>query len=164
MVVFETSMGEFEIELFSDEAPITVENFLEYVDSGFFNDTIFHRVIPGFVVQGGGFESGMTQKENRPPIKNEATNGLKNDRGTLSMARTQVVDSATSQFFINVNDNVPLDHRDKTDRGYGYAVFAKVVSGMEVVDAIVAVQTTTVDSFQDVPQEDVVVVAARRKE
>ena len=138
MVVFETTMGNITLEFFSEEAPITVENFLTYVDDGYFDGTIFHRVIPGFMIQGGGFTADMDEKATREQIKNEADNGLKNERGTLSMARTQAVDSATSQFFINVNNNKVLDHGE---RDFGYAVFAKVTDGMDVIDQIAAVPT-----------------------
>ena len=134
-VVFSTNQGDFTIELYADKAPITVKNFLAYVDEGFFSDTIFHRVIPGFMIQGGGFKKDMSQKPTKAPIKNEADNGLRNSRGTLAMARTGVVDSATAQFFINLTDNSFLDHGV---RDFGYAVFGKVVSGMEVVDKIVS--------------------------
>ena len=157
-----TTMGTVVIELDPAAAPITVENFLAYVDAGFFDGTIFHRVIPGFMVQGGGFTPDMQQKPTNAPIKNEADNGLKNLRGTLAMARTGVVDSATAQFFINVVDNSFLDHSAKTVQGYGYAVFGKVVSGMEVVDAIVAVPTTSSGPFQDVPQTPIVIESATR--
>lgn len=160
MVVFETNKGSFAIELFADDAPKTVENFLQYVDDGFFDDTIFHRVIPGFVIQGGGFTPAMSQKGTRDPITNEADNGLKNLRGTLSMARTSDVNSATSQFFVNLADNAFLDHGS---RDFGYAVFGKVVEGMDVIDAIAQVETGTGGGHQDVPVEPVVVQAARRR-
>ena len=159
MVVFSTNFGDIKLEMMHDEAPISVENFLKYVDDGFFDGTIFHRVIPGFVIQGGGFTEEMKQKETEAPIKNEADNGVKNLRGTLSMARTQVVDSATSQFFINLVDNAFLDHGD---RDFGYAVFAKVVDGMDVVDKIAAVQTADHGMHQNVPVEPVVVNSAKR--
>ncbi|MCC5810329.1 MAG: peptidylprolyl isomerase [Ectothiorhodospiraceae bacterium] len=161
MVVFETSHGDITIEMFPDEAPVTVENFLSYVDDGFFDGTIFHRVMPGFVIQGGGFDADMNQKDTRDPIKNEADNGLKNDRGTLSMARTQQVNSATSQFFINLNDNAFLNHGS---RDFGYAVFARVVEGMDVVDEIAQVPTGSHGPHQNVPREPVVVSRAYRKE
>lgn len=159
MVIFATTLGDIKIELFPEQAPVTVENFLKYVDSGFFDGTIFHRVIPGFVLQGGGFDAQMTQKKTAEPIKNEADNGLKNSRGTLSMARTQAVDSATSQFFINLADNAFLDHGE---RDFGYAVFGRVVEGMEVVDAIAAVPTADHGMHQNVPVEPVVVTEAKR--
>lgn len=160
MVVFETNFGDITLELFAEEAPITVENFLRYVDDGFYDGTIFHRVIPGFVIQGGGFTEEMQQKSTRDPIRNEADNGLKNTRGSLSMARTQQVDSATSQFFINLADNAFLDHGS---RDFGYAVFARVVEGMDVVDRIAGVSTGNRGMHQDVPEEPVVVETARRR-
>jgi peptidyl-prolyl cis-trans isomerase A (cyclophilin A) len=159
MIILSTSMGDITIELFDAEAPVTVENFLQYVDDGFFNDTIFHRVIPGFVLQGGGFTADMKEKKTRPPIKNEAGNGLKNERGTLSMARTQEINSATSQFFINLKDNAFLDHGT---RDFGYAVFAKVTDGMEIVDRIASVATGNKGMHQDVPLEPVVILSAKR--
>ena len=157
MVVFETTHGTMKIEVNPEEAPVTVENFLKYVNDGFFNGTIFHRVIPGFVIQGGGFDSEMDQKETRQPITNEADNGLKNLRGTLSMARTPAKDSATSQFFINLVDNDVLDHGT---RDFGYAVFAKVVEGMDVVDKIAGVKTGNHGHHGDVPVEPVVIESA----
>lgn len=160
MVVFSTNYGDFTLELYPDKAPITVENFLSYVDSGFYNGTIFHRVIPGFVIQGGGFTEDMQQKRTQAPIKNEADNGLKNLRGTLSMARTSDINSATSQFFVNLKDNAFLDHGS---RDFGYAVFAKVVDGMDVVDKIAAVPTGNRGGHQDVPREPVIVNSASRK-
>ncbi len=161
MVIFSTSMGDITIELLSEEAPITAKNFLDYVDAGFFDGTIFHRVIPGFVIQGGGFTADMNQKETRAPIKNEADNGVKNSRGTLSMARTSDINSATSQFFINLKDNEFLDHGT---RDFGYAVFGKVVEGMDVVDKIAGVKTGDRGHHSDVPMEPVVTNTARRKE
>ncbi|HEX6829327.1 MAG TPA: peptidylprolyl isomerase [Burkholderiales bacterium] len=139
MVEMKTSMGVIVIELYPDKAPATVDNFLEYVKSGHYNGTIFHRVVPGFVVQGGGFDASARQKATRAPIKNEAANGLKNTRGSLSMARTRDPSSATSQFFINLQDNTMLDFRDPSPGGIGYAVFAKVTQGMDVVDAMAKV-------------------------
>ncbi|QKQ25269.1 peptidylprolyl isomerase [Candidatus Reidiella endopervernicosa] len=161
MVVFSTSHGDFTLEFYPEKAPISVENFLKYVDDGFFDGTIFHRVIPGFMIQGGGFDESMSQKTTRETIKNEADNGLKNERGTLSMARTSEVDSATSQFFINVVDNAFLDHGS---RDFGYAVFAKVVDGMDVIDNIAKVQTGNQGGHQDVPVEPIVVSSAKRVE
>lgn len=161
MVVFSTNYGDFTLELYPDKAPITVENFLSYVDSGFYDGTIFHRVIPGFVIQGGGFTEDMQQKPTEAPIKNEADNGLKNERGTLSMARTSDINSATSQFFVNLKDNAFLDHGS---RDFGYAVFAKVVEGMDVIDKIAAVPTGNRAGHQDVPNEPVVVKSAARKQ
>ena len=157
MVVFKTTHGTMKIEVYPKEAPVTVENFLKYVDEGFLNGTIFHRVIPGFVIQGGGFDAEMDQKKTRQPITNEADNGLKNLRGTLSMARTPAKDSATSQFFINLQDNDVLDHGA---RDFGYAVFAKVVEGMDVVDKIAAVATGKHGSHGDVPVEPVAIESA----
>ena len=160
-LVFETNLGNFEVELFEKEAPISAKNFQDYVDEGFFDGLIFHRVIPGFMIQGGGFEPGMKQKKTRAPIKNEATNGLKNKRGTLSMARTNVVDSATAQFFVNLVDNDFLDHSGPAN--YGYAVFGKVTSGMDVIDKIAQVATTNRAGHQNVPAADVVITKASTK-
>jgi cyclophilin family peptidyl-prolyl cis-trans isomerase len=162
MVVFETSLGNIEIELFEKEAPVSSANFLSYVDDGFFDNLIFHRVIPDFMIQGGGFEPGMKQKKTKAPIKNEATNGLKNDRGTLAMARTNDINSATAQFFINLVDNKFLNHAGASN--YGYAVFGKVTSGMDVVDKIAEVETTNRAGHQDVPASDVVITKAYRKQ
>ncbi len=162
MVTLTTSKGAIEIELDTENAPISSENFLAYVDSGHFDGTIFHRVIPGFMVQGGGFAPDMSQKDTLAAIKNEATNGLKNNRGTLAMARTNVVDSATAQFFINVADNDFLNHSSPDDRGYGYAVFGTVTSGMDVVDAIVGVPTGNKGGHSDVPQEPILIEKAER--
>jgi peptidyl-prolyl cis-trans isomerase A (cyclophilin A) len=161
MVRFETSHGSFTIELFPKEAPVTVENFLKYVDDGFFDGTIFHRIVPGFVIQGGGLTAEFDNKENRDPIKNEAKNGLKNGRGWLSMARTSDINSATSQFFVNLSDNAFLDHGP---RDYGYAVFARVTEGMETVDKIAKVKTGRRKGYQDAPMEDVIIVSAKRVE
>jgi peptidyl-prolyl cis-trans isomerase A (cyclophilin A) len=160
MVVFSTTLGDITIELYPEEAPVTVANILEYVDAGFYDGTIFHRIVPGFVVQGGGFSADMARKPTRSPITNEANNGLKNERGTLSMARTGEVNSATSQFFINLVDNDVLDHGV---RDFGYAVFARVVEGMEVVDSLAGVPTTNRGPMQDVPAEPVIIQSARRK-
>jgi peptidyl-prolyl cis-trans isomerase A (cyclophilin A) len=159
MIILSTSLGDATIEFFDAEAPVTVKNFLQYADDGFFGGTIFHRIIPGFVLQGGGFTSDMQEKKTRPPIKNEAANGLKNERGTLSMARTQDINSATSQFFINLKDNAFLDHGT---RDFGYAVFAKVTNGMEIIDRIASVATGTVGMHQDVPLEPVIILSAKR--
>jgi peptidyl-prolyl cis-trans isomerase A (cyclophilin A) len=159
MIRFETSLGDFSIELFEKEAPESVANFTRYIDDGFFDGTIFHRIVPGFVIQGGGFTEDMTQKKTKPPIKNEADNGLKNKRGTLSMARTNDINSATSQFFVNLKDNDFLDH----SRGnFGYAVFAKVTEGMDVIDKIAAVQTGRKRGFDDVPLEAVTMKSVKR--
>lgn len=161
MIVIETSMGTLKIELFPEQAPVTCANFLSYVADGFYDGTIFHRVIPQFVLQGGGLTETMQEKKTREPIKNEADNGLKNTRGSLSMARTQAVDSATSQFFINLRDNVYLDHGA---RDFGYAVFARVTEGLEVMDAIADVATGTFGFYQDVPLEPVVIVRMYEEE
>jgi cyclophilin family peptidyl-prolyl cis-trans isomerase len=159
MIRFETSLGSFDIELNDKEAPISAANFLAYVDDGFFDGTLFHRVIPGFMIQGGGMSAGLEQKPTREPIANEAKNGLKNLRGTLSMARTNDINSATSQFFVNLVDNSFLDH---APGNYGYAVFGRVVAGMDTVDAIAQVRTGRSRGHSDVPVEDVVVKSARR--
>jgi peptidyl-prolyl cis-trans isomerase A (cyclophilin A) len=159
MIRFETSLGDFTIELFEKEAPESVANFSRYIDEGFFDGTIFHRIVPGFVIQGGGFTQDMTQKKTKSPVKNEADNGLKNKRGTLSMARTNDINSATSQFFVNLKDNDFLDH----SRGnFGYAVFAKVTDGMDVVDKIAAVETGRKRGFDDVPVEAVTMKSVKR--
>jgi len=160
-VVMETSMGTITIALDGDKAPITVENFLSYVDEGFFDGTIFHRVIPDFMVQGGGMEPGLKEKKTKAPIKNESSNGLTNQRGTLAMARTSAPDSATAQFFINLKDNTFLDKAQARDR-VGYAVFGKVTSGMDVVDKIKAVSTGRRGHHDDVPVKDVVITSAKR--
>jgi peptidyl-prolyl cis-trans isomerase B (cyclophilin B) len=164
-VIFTTSIGNFEIELFDDQALITVKNFLKYVDSGYYNGTVFHRVIPGFMTQGGGYTEDYKEKEGGfPPINNEADNGLKNERGTLSMARTNNPHSATSQFFINFVDNDFLNFTGKNPQGWGYAVFGKVVSGMDVVDAMAKVPTGSKAPYmRDVPKTPIVVVKAERK-
>ena len=163
-VVLDTSKGKIVIELFADKAPQTVQNYLAYVDTKFYDDTIFHRVIPNFMIQGGGFIADMSQKSTNDPIKNEADNGLENQRGTIAMARTSDPDSATGQFFINSVDNDFLNFKSKTPQGWGYAVFGKVVDGMEVVDAISAVQSGTRGMHSDVPVEPVVIKSARRLE
>jgi cyclophilin family peptidyl-prolyl cis-trans isomerase len=156
-VSIETNKGTIVAELDAEKAPVSVENFVSYAKKGHYNGTIYHRVIDGFMIQGGGFTQEMEMKKTDPQIKNEADNGLKNTRGTLAMARTSVVDSATSQFFINLVDNGFLDHRDKSSQGYGYAVFGKVVEGMDVVDAIGKVKTGNARGFADVPLEPVVI-------
>jgi peptidyl-prolyl cis-trans isomerase A (cyclophilin A) len=159
MVRFETTHGGFTVELFEKDAPLTVVNFLQYVDDGFFDGLIFHRIVPGFVIQGGGLDSSYEQKKNRAPIKNEADNGQLNLRGTLSMARTNAPHSATSQFFVNLKDNEFLDYRPGN---HGYAVFGRVTVGMEAVDKIATVRTGTRSGHQDAPMEDVVIQSARR--
>lgn len=157
MVKLTTNHGTITLELFADKAPETVKNFLQYVESGFYDGTIFHRVIDGFMIQGGGFEPGMKQKPTGAQIKNEADNGLANERGTIAMARTQAPHSATAQFFINVKDNSFLNHSAPTPQGWGYCVFGKVVEGMEVIDKIKTVPTGTKGFHQDVPNEDVII-------
>lgn len=162
-VVLETSKGTIIIELFAEEAPLSTKNFLAYVDKGFYDGTLFHRVIPNFMVQGGGFDASMNKKDTDAPIPNEADNGLKNTRGTLAMARTNDPHSATAQFFVNTVDNKFLDHTGKNPRGWGYAVFGKVTSGMEAVDAIAAVKTGRSGRMGDVPVEPVSIIKAYRK-
>lgn len=163
VVVMETSKGTIRIELWQDKAPISVENFLRYVDNEFYDGTIFHRVISGFMVQGGGFSPDMVQQSTYDPIKNEASADKPNLRGTLAMARTNVVDSATSQFFINLVDNDFLNHTNTTPSGYGYAVFGEVIEGMYVVDLIATVETGSVRGYRDVPTEPVVIESVRRE-
>ena len=158
MIRFETTHGGFTIELFEKDAPLTVINFRQYVDDGFFDGTIFHRIVPGFVIQGGGMTSDFSQKPTRAPVKNEANNGLQNERGTLSMARTDSPHSATSQFFVNLKDNAFLDHRPGQ---HGYAVFGRVVDGIEVIDKIAAVHTGRRQGYTDAPMEDVIIKSAR---
>ena len=160
MIRFTTNKGVFDVELNEAAAPKTCENFLQYVRSGFYNGTIFHRVISGFMIQGGGFEPGLQQKETKAPIENEANNGLKNDKYTIAMARTNDPHSATSQFFINVANNDFLNHTAPTPQGWGYAVFGKVVAGQDVVDQIAKVRTGMVSFYGDVPVEDVVIEKA----
>ncbi len=160
MIVLKTNHGDIKIELDFDKAPKSAENFVAYVKDKFYDGTIFHRVIDGFMIQGGGFEPGMNQKPTGTPIENEADNGLTNDRGTLAMARTMDPHSATAQFFINVTDNAFLNHSAPTAQGWGYAVFGKVVEGMDVVDAIRGVATGNVGGHGDVPLEDVVIESA----
>ncbi len=164
LVKVETNMGSFTIELYEEKAPITVKNFLNYVDKKFYDGTIFHRIIPTFVIQGGGFTKDMTKKATAAPITNEADNGLKNLEATLSMARTMDINSATCQFFINLKDNTALDHKGKGAREYGYAVFGKVIEGWDVVEKIKGVKTTTKGSYKDVPVKPVVIKSMRRKE
>ena len=159
MIRFETTLGDFTIEFFEKDAPLSVANFLRYIDDGFFDSTIFHRVVPGFVIQGGGFTEDMNQKKTHPPVKNEADNGRKNERGSLSMARTNDIHSATSQFFVNLKDNDALDHK----RGnFGYAVFARVTEGMDIIDKIAAVETGRRRGFDDVPVDAVIMKSVRR--
>ncbi|MGR3174540.1 MAG: peptidylprolyl isomerase [Candidatus Scalindua sp.] len=153
----ETSKGDITIELYEKEAPKTVKNFLSYVSEGFFNDLIFHRVIKNFMIQGGGFDTEMRQKDPKAPIKNEARRGLGNKRGTLAMARTNIIDSATAQFFINLVNNDSLNHKNDTHAGFGYAVFGEVVKGMDVVDSIARVKTGVFNGFRDVPKEPIII-------
>ncbi len=160
MIVLETTLGKIEVELYADKAPVTVKNFVWYVENKFYDGLIFHRVIPDFMIQGGGFNLKMVQKEGNAPIKNEATNGLGNDRGTIAMARTSVINSATSQFFINLKDNAFLNHRDNSQAGYGYAVFGKVTKGLDVVDKIAKVETQSHMGYDDVPVDPVVIEKA----
>lgn len=163
VVVIKTNKGEIEVKLNSEKAPITVENFIKYVNEKFYDGTIFHRIIPTFMIQGGGFLPDMTEKKTHDAIKNEAGNGLSNKRGTIAMARTNVVDSATAQFFINVVDNPMLDHRSEDMNGFGYAVFGEVIKGMDVVDKIKTVKTGSKGIYDDVPQESVVIKSIRIK-
>ena len=158
VITFNTTLGPIVIELFEGEAPVTSKNFLDYAESGFFNGTLFHRVIPGFVIQGGGMESGMNDKKGNPPIQNEANNGVKNLKWSLSMARTNEPHSASSQFFINLQNNVSLDHTEETIQGWGYAVFGEVVDGFETVEAIAATETGSVSFHQDVPLEEISII------
>jgi cyclophilin family peptidyl-prolyl cis-trans isomerase len=161
-VLISTSLGDITAELYKDRAPVSVENFLQYVNDGFYTGTIFHRVISGFMIQGGGFTADLVEKPTRPPIRNEATNGLNNVRGTLAMARTEALRSATAQFFINVADNrIKLDHHGYSPEDFGYAVFGRVLSGLEVCDRIAAVKTRRNGPHDDVPVEPVVIKAVR---
>jgi len=163
-VILKTSVGEIEIELYADKAPESVKNFLAYVDEGFYDGTIFHRVIKDFMIQGGGYDGGRQKKPTRSPIKNEANNGLKNEIGTVAMARTSVPDSATSQFFINVENNAFLDFRDATPEAWGYAVFGRVTRGMDVVEKIENAETEDGGgAFRNIPKSPVVIESARRK-
>ena len=157
VILLETTLGNITLELFETDAPLTTANFKQYVEDGFYNGTIFHRVIDGFMIQGGGFEPGMIQKDTRDPIANEASNGLANNRGTIAMARTMDPHSATAQFFINVTDNDFLNFRSETPDGFGYCVFGRVFDGMEVIDAIKAVDTTHRAGHSDVPRDDVII-------
>ena len=161
-VVMETSEGTITIELWADKAPVTVKNFLRYADEQFYDDTIFHRVIDNFMIQGGGFGADMKGKDTHQPIKNEAAAELKNDRGTIAMARTSDINSATCQFFINLKDNNFLNHSDNTPQGFGYAVFGKVIKGIEVVDLIGKAKTTTSGPYRDVPAKPVIIKSVKR--
>ena len=160
MIVLKTNYGSFTIELDFEKAPISAANFLQYAEDGFYDGTIFHRVIDNFMIQGGGFDAGMQEKANRECIENEADNGLQNLSGTLAMARTSDPHSATSQFFINISDNDFLNHRDKTDQGWGYAVFGRVIDGMNVVDKIRNCETASAGGHQDVPVTEVIIKSA----
>ena len=161
VVTFETTLGSITIELFEKDAPITTQNFIDYVESGFYNGTLFHRIIPGFVIQGGGLEQGLSDKDNNASIKNEANNGQKNLKWTLSMARTSDPHSATSQFFINLENNPNLDHTSETPQGWGYAVFGTVIDGFDTVEKIASVETGNVGHHQDVPLEDILVISSK---
>jgi cyclophilin family peptidyl-prolyl cis-trans isomerase len=160
-VLMKTSKGEITIELYPDKAPVTVKNFLSYVDGKFYDGTIFHRVIKGFMIQGGGLTAELAEKQTQAPIKNEASNGLKNNRGTIAMARTNEINSATSQFFINHKDNDFLNHQNDTD-SFGYCVFGRVTAGMDVVDAIANSPTMTVHGMKDVPRESITIISVQR--
>ena len=164
LVLLETTSGDILIELFPEEAPASVANFLAYVDEGFYENTIFHRVIKDFMVQGGGLDIRMNTKETRDPIVNEANNGLKNERGTVAMARTSEVHSATCQFFINTADNDCLNHSEETPQGYGYAVFGRVVEGMDIVEKIEKAKTKNTDWYDDVPVDSIMITACSRFE
>jgi len=161
-VVIETNLGAFTLELFDKDTPVTVENFLAYVKSGHYVNTIFHRVIPGFMIQGGGLTADMSPKQTLPPIRNEAASGGSNKRGTIAMARTGIIDSATCQFFINTVDNDFLDHRDNSPQGFGYCVFGHVIDGMDVVDKIEKLSTTSKAGHDDVPVDTVMIIRAAR--
>jgi cyclophilin family peptidyl-prolyl cis-trans isomerase len=166
LVVIETSEGAITIELYKDQAPVSVENFLRYAREGFYKGTIWHRVVPGYVIQGGGYTADLVEKPTRPPIQNEATNGLSNARGTVAMARTRALRSATSQFYVNLASNTGLDHRGFSPDVFGYAVFGRVIAGMDVVDRIAAVKTGSKDGMDDVPLTPVLIksVTERRGE
>ena len=165
VVVMKTSMGTIEVELDAEKAPVTVENFLSYVREAFYDSTIFHRVIPNFMIQGGGFNTDPVKKPTKDPIKNEAANGLSNKHGTITMARTNVINSATCQFFINLKDNDFLDHKDNSQQGFGYAVFGKVTKGMDTVDKIAGVKTQNLGgAFANIPVKQVIIESVRVKE
>jgi cyclophilin family peptidyl-prolyl cis-trans isomerase len=163
VAVIETSAGSITVELYKDRAPVSVENFLEYARDGHYSGTIFHRVVPGYVIQGGGYTKDMVEKPTRPPIQNEATNGLSNRRGTLAMARLRSARSATSQFYVNLANNTPLDHRGFSPDDFGYAVFGRVLSGMDVVDAIGATKTGPQGGMDDVPVTPIVIKSVTEK-
>lgn len=163
IVLFKTNMGNIKIELYPEKAPVTVQNFLDYVNEGHYDNTIYHRVIDGFMVQGGGFNKDFEQKPTKKPIKNEAENNLKNERGTIAMARTNEINSATSQFFINLVNNEFLNYKSKAPHEYGYCVFGKVIEGMDVVDKMRKVKTGTHGSHRDVPQETIEILSAKQE-
>jgi peptidyl-prolyl cis-trans isomerase A (cyclophilin A) len=163
VVVVETSMGSITIELFKDQAPVSTANFLQYVRDGFYPGTLWHRVVAGYVIQGGGFTADLAEKPTRPPIQNEATNGLANRRGTVAMARTRALRSATSQFYVNLSNNAQLDHRGFSPEVFGYAVFGRVIEGMDVVDRIGSVKTGVKDGMDDVPLEPVIIKGITEK-
>jgi cyclophilin family peptidyl-prolyl cis-trans isomerase len=163
-VMIKTDKGDISIELYPDKAPLTVQNFLAYVDARFYDGTIFHRVIKGFMIQGGGMTPDFKEKPEKPAIKNEAGNGLKNLRGTIAMARTDQPHTATSQFFINHADNASLDHKDNSVDGFGYCVFGKVIAGMDVVDAIANAPTATIKEYEDAPRTTITILSIRRAE
>ena len=162
IVLIKTTKGDIKIELYADKAPVSVKNFLQYVNEGFYNHTVFHRVIPGFMIQGGGFTKDLKTKVTHASIANEADNGLKNERGTLAMARTSDVNSASAQFFINGANNEFLNFKNKTSAGYGYAVFGKVIEGMDIVDKIISVKTSSQGGYSDVPVEAVEIIEAKQ--
>ena len=162
-VLIKTTLGDIKVELYPEKAPLTVQNFLDYVNDGHYNNTIYHRVIDGFMIQGGGFDKDFEQKPTKKPIKNEADNGLKNERGTLAMARTSEVNSASSQFFINVVNNDFLDFKSKAPHEYGYCVFGKVIDGMDVVDKMRKVKTGTKGPHRDVPMENIEILSAKQE-
>jgi cyclophilin family peptidyl-prolyl cis-trans isomerase len=164
VIEIETTMGNIKIELRPDLTPLTVENFLRYIDNNYYDGLIFHRVISGFMIQGGGFDANMVQKSTYDPIKNEADTGISNARGTISMARTNVVDSATSQFFINLVNNGNLDHRNTSASGYGYTAFGDVIEGLDVIDQIAGVPTGSERGYSDVPLEPVTIISVKRSE
>jgi peptidyl-prolyl cis-trans isomerase B (cyclophilin B) len=161
IVLIETSMGNIKVELFQEDAPVTVKNFLDYVNENFYDGTIFHRVVPNFVIQGGGFTENMTKKTTRAAIKNEATNGFNNIKGTVAMARTSIINSATSQFFINLRDNLFLDHKDESPQGYGYCVFGQVIDGMNVVESIGRVPREKKGRYENIPVKPVIIKSIR---
>ena len=161
VVLIETSMGNIKIKLFQEDAPVTVKNFLDYVNENFYDGTIFHRVVPNFVIQGGGFTEDMTKKTTHAAIKNEATNGFSNTKGTVAMARTSIINSATSQFFINLRDNLFLDHKDESPQGYGYCVFGQVIDGMNVVESIGRAPREKKGRYENIPVKPIIIKSVR---